>query len=95
MQKKYKDLSPKFIFLHPTLNFRNTEIGAALGLSQLKSLNKNNTKRKNNFLYFLKKLDNTKYWTNFDLNGSSNYAFPIILKTNNLKKKEIILKKFC
>ena len=88
MQKKYKDLSPKFIFLHPTLNFRNTEIGAALGLSQLKSLNKNNTKRKNNFLYFLKKLDNTKYWTNFDLNGSSNYAFPIILKTNNLKKRD-------
>ena len=87
MQKKYKDLSPKFIFLHPTLNFRNTEIGAALGLNQLMSLNKNNTKRKNNFLFFLKKLDKDKYWTNFDLLGSSNYAFPIILKTNNLKKR--------
>ena len=87
MQKKYKDLSPKFIFLHPTLNFRNTEIGAALGLNQLMSLNKNNTKRKNNFSFFLKKLDKDKYWTNFDLLGSSNYAFPIILKTNNLKKR--------
>ena len=87
MQKKYKDLSPKFIFLYPTLNFRNTEIGAALGLNQLMSLNKNNTKRKNNFSFFLKKLDKDKYWTNFDLLGSSNYAFPIILKTNNLKKR--------
>ncbi len=87
MQKKYKDLSPKFIFLHPTLNFRNTEIGAALGLNQLMSLNKNNTKRRNNFSFFLKKLDKNKYWTNFDLLGSSNYAFPIILKTNNLKKR--------
>ena len=49
IQKKYKDLSPKFIFLYPTLNFRNTEIGAAIGLNQLKSLNKNNIKRKINF----------------------------------------------
>ena len=88
MQKKYRDLSPKFIFLHPTLNFRNTEIGAALGLNQLKTLNKNNIKRKNNFSFFLKKLNKNKYWTNFDLSGSSNYAFPIILNTNNLKKRD-------
>ena len=43
--KKYKDLSPKFIFLHPAYNFRNNEIGAVIGLSQLKSLDKNNSKR--------------------------------------------------
>ena len=88
IQKKYSDLSPKFIFLYPTLNFRNTEIGASLGLSQLKSLNRNNIKRKNNFLFFLKKLNKDKYWTNFDTSGSSNYAFPIILNTNNLKKRD-------
>ena len=87
IQKKYKDLSPKFIFLYPTLNFRNTEIGAAIGINQLKSLNKNNIKRKINFSFFLKKLDKSKYWTDFDLEGSSNYAFPIILKTKNLKKR--------
>lgn len=87
IQKKYKDLSPKFIFLYPTLNFRNTEIGAAIGLNQLKSLNKNNIKRKINFSFFLKRLDKSKYWTDFDLEGSSNYAFPIILKTENLKKR--------
>ena len=55
MQNKYKNLSPQFIFLYPTLNFRNNEIGATIGLSQLKNLNKNNLKRKNNFIFFFKK----------------------------------------
>jgi CDP-4-dehydro-6-deoxyglucose reductase, E1 len=87
MIKKYKELSPKFIFLYPTLNFRNTEIGAAIGINQLKSLDSNNLKRTKNFEYFNKNLDNKKYWNNFDLKGSSNYAFPIILKTNSLIKR--------
>jgi len=87
MINKYKELSPKFIFLYPTLNFRNTEIGAAIGINQLKSLDTNNLKRTKNFEYFIKYLDNTKYWNNFDLRGSSNYAFPVILKTNNLTKR--------
>ena len=38
MIKKYKQLSPQFIFLYPTLNFRNNEIGATIGLSQLKKI---------------------------------------------------------
>ncbi len=84
---KYNKLSPKFIFLYPTLNFRNTEIGATLGINQLKSLNSNNLKRTKNFNLFLKNLDSSKYYKNFDLKGSSNYAFPVILKTNNLKKR--------
>ena len=84
---KYNKLSPQFIFLYPTLNFRNTEIGATLGINQLKSLNSNNLRRTKNFNLFLKNLDGSKYYKNFDLKGSSNYAFPIILKTNNLKKR--------
>ena len=85
--KKNKNLSPKFIFLYPTLNFRNTEIGAAIGINQLKSLNKNNLIRTKNFKLYLKLLDKNKYWKNFDLVGSSNYAFPVILKTNNINKR--------
>ena len=42
MIKKYPKLSPQFIFLHPTFNFRNNEIGAVIGLNQIKRLNKNN-----------------------------------------------------
>jgi CDP-6-deoxy-D-xylo-4-hexulose-3-dehydrase len=88
MIDKYKDLSQKFIFLYPTLNFRNNEIGATIGLNQLKQLDKNNLKRTKNFLFFLKKIDPKKYFTKFDLKGSCNYAFPIILQTKSLKKRD-------
>ncbi|HIF61755.1 MAG TPA: CDP-4-keto-6-deoxy-D-glucose-3-dehydrase [Candidatus Pelagibacter sp.] len=92
IKKKYKDLSPQFIFLYPTLNFRNNEIGAVIGLNQLKSLDKNNSKRTKNFIFFLKNLNSNKYWSNFDVTGSSNYAFPIILKTNSIKKRNFFEK---
>jgi len=85
---KYKDLSPQFIFLYSTLNFRNNEIAATFGINQLKNLDKNNQLRTKNFLFFLKNLDPKKYWINYDLHGSCNYAFPIILKTKNLKKRD-------
>ncbi len=85
---KYKDLSPKFIFLYPTLNFRNTEIGATIGLNQIKYLNQNNKKRLNNFTFFLENLNSQKYFTDFDVQGSSNYAFPIILNTKNLRVRD-------
>ena len=85
---KYKDLSPQFIFLYSTLNFRNNEIAATFGINQLKNLDKNNHLRTKNFLLFLKNLDPKKYWINYDIHGSCNYAFPIILKTKNLKKRD-------
>ena len=94
--KKNNHLSPKFIFLYPTLNFRNNEIGATIGINQLKSLDNNNKLRTRNFKLFLKLLDGNKYLKNFEVKGSSNYAFPIILKTYDLKKRdyfEIQLKK--
>ena len=85
--KLYKDLSPQFIFLYPTLNFRNNEIGATIGINQLKSLNKNNILRTKNFKFFLKNLDSKKYFTNYLLEGSCNYAFPIILNTKSINKR--------
>jgi len=94
--KKYPKLSPKFIFVYPAYNFRNNEIGAVIGLSQLRSLNKNNIIRKKNFRTFLKNLDSSKYRVQFDLKGSCNYAFPLILNKPNYKnrdKLELILKK--
>ena len=87
MRKKYNSLSPQFIFLYPTLNFRNNEIGAVFGLNQLKSLDGNNKDRTKNFKLFIKNLDNKKYWTDYKMTGSSNYALPIILKTKNIKKR--------
>jgi len=89
MIKKYPKLSPKFIFLYPAFNLRNNEMGAVIGLNQLKSLNKNNKKRKENFKFFLELLDKSKYRTNFLLKGSCNYAFPVILKNKNFKSRSI------
>ena len=93
MIKKYPKLSPQFIFLHPTFNFRNNEIGATIGLNQIKRLDSNNKKRILNFKNFLKNLDGNKYFVDFDLKGSCNYAFPIILKTKNINKKNYFEKK--
>lgn len=78
--EKHPDLSPDFIFAYPAYNVRNTEIGAVLGRNQLKRLDKNNAKRKENFKIFLENLDPDKYRTDFDLEGSSNYAFNLVLQ---------------
>lgn len=76
----HPDLNPDFIFLSPAYNMRSSEINAVLGLSQIKKLDKNNKKRRDNFDYFLSKLDNNKYITDFNNAGQSNYALIIILK---------------
>ena len=94
--KKYKTLSPEFIFLYPAYNVRNNEISAVMGINQLKTLDENIKKRNKNFLFFLKNLDHSLYYTDFKLEGISNYAFPVILKKNNIKlrdKFERLLKK--
>ncbi|UCD79745.1 MAG: DegT/DnrJ/EryC1/StrS aminotransferase family protein [Desulfobacterales bacterium] len=78
--EKHPDLSPDFIFAYPAYNVRNTEIGAVLGRSQLKRLQTNNVKRNKNFKLFLENLDSNKYRTDFNLDGSSNYAFNLVLK---------------
>ncbi len=94
--KKYKLLSPKFIFLYQGFNFRSNEISALIGINQLKRLDKQNKKRAINLKIFLDNLDKSIYWTNFDLEGNSNYAFPLVLKKASLKNRnrlEIILKK--
>ena len=95
--KKYNNLSPKFIFLHPGFNMRNNEISAVIGINQLKRLNKNNKSRALNLRYFLNKLNKEKFITEYDLVGNSNYAFPVILRKKNFKERyvlEKIMKKF-
>lgn len=88
---KYKDLNSKFIFLYPGFNFRNTEIGAILGISQLKKLNKNIALRNRNNMYFVSNIDSAFFFTDFDMKGSSNYAFNLILR----KKSKLKFKKIC
>jgi CDP-4-dehydro-6-deoxyglucose reductase, E1 len=86
--KKYSMLSPKFIFLYPAYNVRNNEISAVMGINQLKFIDKNIKIRNDNFLFFIKNLDTSLYFTDFNLEGISNYAFPVILKSSNFKLRD-------
>ena len=90
--KENPKLSPKFIFLYPAYNLRNTEMPAVIGLNQLKRLDKNNKLRNRNFKIFLNHLSETYYRTNFELEGSSNYAFPLVLNKANFKNRDLLEK---
>lgn len=79
-KKKHPDLNENFIFSLPSFNVRSTEINAILGLNQLKKLNKNISLRNRNHKVFLENIDKNKFQTDFDLKGSSNYAFNLIIK---------------
>jgi CDP-6-deoxy-D-xylo-4-hexulose-3-dehydrase len=88
VREKYKkghpDLNPDFIFAFPAYNVRNTEIGAVLGRSQLKKLDSNNEKRRANFKLFIENLDAKKYKTDFEMEGSCNYALALVIKKPDL-----------
>lgn len=85
--EKYKEIDPKFLFLTDGFNFRNNEIGAVLGMSQLKKLDLNNNKRKYNFdkfISFMKQYEN--YFFIPKLEGNCSFCFPIICKEKSMKK---------
>lgn len=79
-QTENPELNPDFIFAFPAYNMRNTEIGGIMGRTQLKRLDQIVSRRTENLLRFLKQIDSSKYRTDFKLEGSSNYAFNLILK---------------
>lgn len=79
-REKYPDLNPDFIFAFPAYNVRSNEISAIIGRSQLKRLDENNRIRSENLNMFLENLDPSKYQTDFAVEGSSNYAFTLVLK---------------
>ena len=87
------ECNPEFIFTYPAYNVRSTELNAVLGRSQLKRLDENNKKRFKNFKTFLDGLDGKKYRTDFRLEGSSNYAFILILKDADPKLCEKVMAK--
>lgn len=76
----YPQLNPDFIFAYPAYNVRNTEIGGILGRNQLKRLDANVCRRTENLQRFLARIDGRRYRTDFKLDGSSNYAFNLILR---------------
>ena len=87
------DLNPDFIFAHAAYNMRNTEIGGLMGRSQLKRLDKNVAQRTKNLIRFLGQIDSSKYRTDFKLEGSSNYAFNLVLKRPDDELASKLMKK--
>lgn len=85
---KHPDLNPDFIFSFPSYNVRSTELNAVLGLAQLPRLDANNELRTRNLKLFLEGLDDSKFKTDFAVEGSSNYAFTLIIKDPDLDYRD-------
>jgi CDP-6-deoxy-D-xylo-4-hexulose-3-dehydrase len=77
-KKVYKE----FDFPVVGYNFRNNELGAVMGLSQLKRLDKNNLLRTQRLERFLKGLDKKTYFTEYAIKGSSSYALLLQLRAD-------------
>lgn len=85
IQNQYSrpDLNPLFTFAVPGYNMRSTEINAVLGLEQIKRLDNNIAIRCQNLNTWLTHLDSSLYFVDFQQEGSSNFALPLILQPNN------------
>jgi CDP-6-deoxy-D-xylo-4-hexulose-3-dehydrase len=93
-KESYPDLNPDFIFAHIAHNMRPTEIGGILGLSQLPRLDHNVELRTKNFKLFLDNLNTAKFHSELLFDGSSNYAFPIIMREPSIVKRDAIEEAF-
>lgn len=80
----FTNLNKDFIFTVPGFNMRSSEINGILGSSQLPHLDCKNIQRSKNFVFFLKHLDRSRFFTQFITKGNSNYALILILKKSSL-----------
>jgi len=85
-KRKSDKVDPLFTFLRDGFNVRNTDLHAKLGLMQLPHLDDSIKHRNNNFYTFIENLDYNLYKTDFNIEGCSNFAFPIFTKRNNLQQ---------
>jgi CDP-6-deoxy-D-xylo-4-hexulose-3-dehydrase len=79
-KERHPDLSPDFIFAFPSHNMRSTELNAVIGRNQLPRLDANNALRNRNMQLFLSALDSSRFFTEFETEGASNYAFTLVLR---------------
>jgi len=78
--RDYPELNPLFTFAVAGFNVRSTEINAVLGIEQMNRIDSNVDKRRHNFKVWLDNLDKHKFYTEFDVEGNSNFALPLIMK---------------
>lgn len=94
-QKQNPEIEKSFLFVSDGYNFRNTEFGAVLGLSQLKRLDKFILNRRQTYDRFVNIMSSKKNRDNFYSivynKGNSCFCFPFICKTKETKVKLISL----
>jgi len=83
----FPDIDPQFLFVTAGYNFRNTELGAVLGLSQLKRLNRFIDIRRKNFDRYHKIIRdrNDIFHIPFPDTGNSSFCFPFVAKDKKIK----------
>ena len=81
--EEYPDINPLFTFAVPGFNIRSTELNAVLGLSQLKRLDYNIEKRRDNFRIWVNCLNPLRYRVSYYENGNSNFSLPLIVQDSN------------
>lgn len=82
IKAKYANLPSQFLFITDGYNFRNTDLAAVLGLSQLKRLDSMIEKRRDNFdryIALLSKYENLFHIPNVSSTNSS-FSFPFVAK---------------
>jgi CDP-6-deoxy-D-xylo-4-hexulose-3-dehydrase len=91
--KKNPEIEKSFLFVTDGYNFRNTELGAVLGLSQLKRLDKFIQIRRNNYKQFVNIINkhSDKFYPVVYNWGNSCFCFPFICRTLEVKNKLIQL----
>jgi CDP-6-deoxy-D-xylo-4-hexulose-3-dehydrase len=84
----YNELNKEFLFVTDGYNFRNHELAAVLGLSQLKRLDRMIEKRNNNYKKFVKILSQYchKVHVPFVPDGISSFCFPLVFYNKNTKE---------
>lgn len=91
-QEKNPEIEKSFLFVSDGYNFRNTEFGAVLGLSQLKKLDKFIDNRRETYSMFVDMVSNNSNFYPITYNfGNSCFCFPFICKNKKIKSKLISL----
>ena len=83
----FPDIDPQFLFVTAGYNFRNTELGAVLGLSQLKRLDSFIETRRKNFDRYMNIMSEYKHKFHLPFNdeGNSSFCFPFVAKDKKIK----------
>ena len=90
--EKNPEIEKSFLFVTDGYNFRNTEIGAVLGLNQLKRLDKFIETRRKNYERYVKIINKSNKLYNVTYSsGNSSFCFPFICKDKETKSKLIEL----